>query len=358
MNFRKRVLNPTFLFLNTISAVAFLMAIVAPYIPPDKFSLFAFAATGFPLLLLINVLFLIWWLVQFNRMVFVPIVTLILGYSAIMRTYRTGGTYQVFEENQSLRVMTYNVRNFNIWEWLDDPEITDKIEKLIKQEDPDVILFQEYHRRGRLDIDGYPHQVLAELENGGAAGLAIYSKLPVENIERMILDQDDRVITNLLKVQTRWQGKTISIYNIHLASVGLEQSEYETLKNPDQKDSDDLKTGLLRITGLLHKAYQRRSVQVKELDKLFEDEDEVVIFGGDLNDVPQSYAYHSIAKYLNDSFMSAGGKGFGNTYARGPVPLRIDYLFHSSNIRGKNYRVVEKKFSDHFPLVCDFIIED
>lgn len=358
MSIRKKVLNPLFFVLNSFAAFGFLLALGAPYIPPTSLSIFAFAATGFPFLLLINVLFLIWWMAQLNKRAFFPLIVIALGYNTIGRTLQASSPFQVFEKDQTLRVMTYNVRNFNIWGWLDDADIPSKIQKLISLEDPDIILFQEYHIRGRLKIDGYPHKVLAELDNGGAAGLAIYSKLPIESIDRVVLGTQDRITTNLLRVQTKWKDRKVSIYNLHLASVGLEQSEYETLKNPDQKDSDDLKSGLIRIIKLMNLAYQRRTVEVKSLDQYFQEDEDLIIFGGDLNDVPQSYAYHTIANKLNDSFISAKGRGFGNTYARGPLPLRIDYLFHSENLRAKNYKVIEKKLSDHFPLVCDFILED
>ena len=357
MNFRKKVLNPIFYVLNSFVAIGFILALVAPYVPPDRLSLFAFAATGFPILLLVNILFLIWWLVQFHKLAIFHILMLALGYSAIHRTYGLGSTYKAFEQDQKLRVMTYNVRNFNIWNWLDDPEITQKIEQLIRKEDPDIILFQEYHRRGRIKLEDYPYKILGELDNGGAAGLAIYSKFDFESAERIVVGKD-RITTNLLKVRIKWKDRKLSIYNLHLASVGLEQSEYETLKNPDQKNSDDLKSGLIRIIKLLNQAYQRRTGQVKTLNQHFGEDDDLVIFGGDFNDVPQSYTYHTISNKLTDSFLSAKGGGFGNTYARGPLPLRIDYLFHSNNLRSKNYQVIEKKLSDHFPLVCDFVLDN
>ena len=43
-----------------------------------------------------------------------------------------------------LSVMSYNVRLFNKYRWIDKPNISEEIEKLIIQEDPDIVCIQEY----------------------------------------------------------------------------------------------------------------------------------------------------------------------------------------------------------------------
>lgn len=354
MNFRKRILNPLFFFLNILAAIGFIFGLLAPFISPSSLSIFAFAATGFPLILLINVLFLIWWLVQLNRRVLLPIVTLLIGYFAFGRTYRTGETFQEIREEDKLTVMTYNVRSFNRYGWLDNPDIPGQITKLIHEQKPDIILFQEYHRNELFNLPEYPHRSFGDHNNGSIAGLAIYSKIPLFDAENLNLDTANQT-TNLLRAKIVWREQQISIYNIHLASVGLEQTEYETLQNPDYEEGENLKSGVKKIAGMLNKAYQRRAEQVIVLKTYLENDSSTKVLGGDFNDVPQSYAYHLVSDHLKDSFINGGGRGFGNSFARGPVPLRIDYLWHSESLKSVNYHVPEKEFSDHFPLVVDIV---
>ena len=47
--------------------------------------------------------------------------------------------------------MSYNVRLFNAYGWINDPDISNKIEALIQEENPDVICFQEYSKTHALD---------------------------------------------------------------------------------------------------------------------------------------------------------------------------------------------------------------
>ncbi len=106
---------------------------------------------------------------------------------------------------------------------------------------------------------------------------------------------------------------------------------------------------------MLNKAYQRRAEQVIKLNTFLEEDSTIKVLGGDFNDVPQSFAYHLVSAHLKDSFINGGGSGFGKTFARGPVPLRIDYLWHSVGLKSVNYHVPDKELSDHFPLVVDIV---
>lgn len=354
MNFRKKVLNPLFFVLNLLAALGFLLALLAAYIPPSSLSLFAFAATGFPLLLLINVLFLIWWLVQLNKRIILPVACLLIGFTALQKTYRYGDARQVIRDEDKLSIMTYNVRSFNRYQWLDDTDIPNKITELIRKEDPDIILFQEYHHNNSFELPGYPYRLFGDDNNGNKAGLAIYSRLKL--LDPRILKLDDlNQGSNLLAAKITWKGKLISLFNVHLASVGLEQPDYETLENPDYEQSENLKSGLRKIAARLHHAYRRRAQQSQNLETYIQDQTDAVILGGDFNDVPLSYPYHIMDKYLLDSFIEGGGSGFGSSYVRGPFPLRIDYLWHSDNLKSKNYRVERKELSDHFPVTADFV---
>lgn len=356
MNFRKRILNPLFFLLNVVAAFGFILALLAPYVSPRNISVLAYAATGFPLLLLINVLFLIWWLVQLNKRILLPLLCLAIAYPALKRTYRFGEARQEIRTEDRLRVMTYNVRGFNRYQWLEDEEIPTKIAALISKHDPDVILFQEYHHNTEFNLDGYHYRVFGDNNKGTKSGLAVYSRFPISSSRSIFLD-DINKSANLLISELSWKGKKINLYNVHLASVGLEQPDYETLENPDYEQSEHLRSGLRKIASRLHYAYRRRATQSKNLSKLLESDSSLVILGGDFNDVPLSYPYHDVQAHLDDSFVDGGGSGFGSSFVRGPFPLRIDYLWHSSGFRAANYEVSRLELSDHYPVRVDFTLQ-
>ena len=354
MNFRKKVLNPLFFVLNSIAAIAFVIALAAPNIPPTSLSFFAFAATGFPLLLLINMLFLIWWLAQLNKRIILPVACMLIGFTALQKTFRFGNPYQEIRDVDKLSVMTYNVRSFNRYRWLNAADIPTRIMEVIQKEDPDVIFFQEYHQNSSFDLPNYPYRLFGDQNNGIKAGLAIYSKIRLTESQIMRLD-DSNLGSNLIAAKISWKGKMINLLNVHLASVGLERPDYATLEDPNYEQTKNLKTGLSKIVVRLNHAYRRRAAQSQKLKSFIREQKDAVILAGDFNDVPLSYSYHLINEYLLDSFIEGGGSGFGSSYVRGPFPLRIDYIWHSSDLRSKNYRVEREELSDHFPVKVDFI---
>jgi len=75
-----------------------------------------------------------------------------------------------------------------------------------------------------------------------------------------------------------------------------------------------------------------------------------VIFCGDLNDTPLSYATTRITAALNDGFLE-GGSGWGSTF-RGALPgLRIDYLMTTPDLAVVDYEIRCNSFSDHCAVI-------
>ena len=73
---------------------------------------------------------------------------------------------------------------------------------------------------------------------------------------------------------------------------------------------------------------------------------------GDFNDVPNSYAYHTIGKGLNNAFVEKGS-GLGRTFSGISPVLRIDNIFVDKKMDVLQFNLVKKKLSDHFPIMAD-----
>ncbi|MGC1391674.1 MAG: endonuclease/exonuclease/phosphatase family protein [Bacteroidales bacterium] len=82
-----------------------------------------------------------------------------------------------------------------------------------------------------------------------------------------------------------------------------------------------------------------------------------VIFGGDLNVQPNTNVIRQIKNYAVDTFLEEHFRG-PYTFKLSFPTMRIDYLFHSSNIISKNSERVNVKtlLSDHFPVRAEFFI--
>lgn len=352
MSSRKRsILDGILYFINILFALGLLMAYLAYYIPPTLVSIFAFAATGYPVLLLVNFLFVIYWLIKLKRKIFLSIICIAIGYMHLPRMYQFGKAPITVGENESLKVMSYNVRLFNSYNWLKDETVEDRIVQLIADENPDVLMLQEFHQEkdNPLKKLGYRYKHSQLHSSGKDFGLVILSRFPITG-SQVVEYQHDSIKKQFHYADILWKDKTIRFINVHLASIGLEDAEYDLLENVDQKNSDEMQEGLKTIITRMHHAFVNRAQQVETVEEYIEKSPHPVVLTGDFNDVPQSWAYHKIDLLLEDSFLD-GGEGFGKTYIESPLPLRIDYIFHSPELQAFNFHKVPQKLSDHYPVV-------
>lgn len=350
---RKSFLDGLLYFFNLLVAVGLLLAYLAYYFPPTALTWFSFVALGYPILLILNILFVLYWAIKLKRKIVLSLVCIAIGYLHVPRTYRLGATKRVVPAEDRIKVMSFNVRLQNQYEWLETEAVPEKIFRLIDKENPDVLMLQEFRKEWPEAPKnlGYKY-VHYKMSASGHYGSAIYSRFPISGSQVMEFEGDSASNHNFHFADIKWQGKTIRFMNVHLASVGLGDSDYKILENPDVNRQDELENGIRSIVGSLNSAFVRRAQQIESVEKAIFDSPHPVVLAGDFNDVPQSYVYHKIDLELTDSYMESG-HGFGKTYARGPLPLRIDYIFHSNDLHAFNFEVADEELSDHYPIVTE-----
>jgi hypothetical protein len=130
----------------------------------------------------------------------------------------------------------------------------------------------------------------------------------------------------------------------------LKQKDYKFIENPELEDKDKFLKGSFSIFKQIKKGVTIRSAQVDELSNSIESCPYPVIVCGDFNDPPYSYAYNTISRHLEDTYLEKG-KGFGISYNGSFIPYRIDYILHSDYFECLKYSMVRKKLSDHYPIV-------
>src|SRR5210317_807042 len=107
--------NTLLFIINSIVAVVLLASYLNYFISPIAFKYFAFLSLAVPALILINMAFCIYWLLKFKKQFLLSFVTLAIGSFYLVKFYG-------FKEKQvimgsDLKVMSYNVRLFNLYEW-------------------------------------------------------------------------------------------------------------------------------------------------------------------------------------------------------------------------------------------------
>lgn len=229
--------------------------------------------------------------------------------------------------------MSYNVRMFNHWKWIDNENIPEKINNFIKNTSPDVLLFQEYYTLEKQHFN-YPYKFVKTKNEKEKVGLAIYSKFPIVNQGSLELEN---TLNNIIFVDIVRDKDTIRIYNLHLQSLELNTDQENFGQESSEKLIDKLKSG-----------FQKQANQTTaflEHEKTWEGKK---IVAGDFNNTSYSWVYNKISKNKKDAFYEAG-KGFGKTFNYW-FPMRIDYILTDKDAIINKFTSFSEKDSDHFPI--------
>jgi endonuclease/exonuclease/phosphatase family metal-dependent hydrolase len=143
---------------------------------------------------------------------------------------------------------------------------------------------------------------------------------------------------------------TFRVYNVHLQSIRLQQEDYSVFEDGANQVAEKKSTIRLLVDKLLI-AYPKRADQARTVAEHIETSPYPTIVCGDFNDTPMSYAYNQFNKKLIDAYRNCSS-GIGTTYV-GKVPAgRIDYIFHSPELKSSNFVIQKEAFSDHRAISC------
>jgi endonuclease/exonuclease/phosphatase family metal-dependent hydrolase len=146
---------------------------------------------------------------------------------------------------------------------------------------------------------------------------------------------------------------TIRIINIHLQSINFQPEDYQYLDRVTTEGKADTRASR-RIGSRLKRAFLLRSTQSKIVADVIEKSPYPLIICGDFNDTPVSFAFHTIrdAGDLKSTFCEKGS-GFGITYGGEFPNFQIDHILCSQQFKILSYKTINKKLSDHYPVVAE-----
>src|SRR5699024_1996271 len=131
------------LIINILAAAILLFSYALPYLPPESFPRFSFLTFGLPILMLMNVLFVIFWFFRKMIFMFLSVITVVIDINYILSFYKFATEKDIYSP-RNISLLTYNVHNFNIGGWNKQDSIPQKIKTFITAENPDIVFFQEY----------------------------------------------------------------------------------------------------------------------------------------------------------------------------------------------------------------------
>jgi endonuclease/exonuclease/phosphatase family metal-dependent hydrolase len=335
--------NKVMFSLNIVLTVLTFIAYVLPFLAPKLFPLLSVLTLILPLFLILNGLFFLYWLFQLKRQVILSGLVLLLGITFINKFYNFSSNESEVEE-KDFTVMSYNVRLFNIFDWIPDSKVGDDILSFINEQNPDVLCIQEYSENAKVDLRVYKYKAVFMSGKNIKTGQAIFSKFPIFNKGDFRISQAGN---NITYADIRKGKDTIRVYNIHLQSIRISPDVNEIEEHVEVIDKNKSQQLFGRIRDAFKKQEQQAEILVNHKKKCHYP----VIICGDMNNSAFSFVYRSIKADLYDCFEEAGN-GFGQTYKFKYYPARIDYIFADKKMEVKSFTTFSSfEYSDHFPIM-------
>jgi endonuclease/exonuclease/phosphatase family metal-dependent hydrolase len=367
----KKIIRNVVLVLGCIYSLVYFLACLTPFIHPKHLYIFTFLPLLFPYLLVGMLVWLSIVLLFYRKLALYFLFVFLMGYknTTVVFSFHPKKEFLVKKDTNCIRVLSWNVQDF-----LDSQYHTDTLGNkrrdmmtFIKNVDADLVCIQDFTEQTSeayrssvqdvIDAGKYPYHFFSKdfVKQYHYAlsqyGTCIFSRYPIVDSGRVIYP-GKHYPESLAFADVQVQDKKIRVFNTHLQSMYI-KFEVDTAATYDfiTDDVDFLKNHT--------KAHERiRHFDVKHVQQAVIAKQQMnsspypFIFCADLNSVPSSYVYHTLASELTDAF-TAKGSFMGHTYDGINPTLRIDVQLMSKQLKPVQYYSPRFHASDHFPIVTD-----
>ena len=317
------------------------------YIPPDVAPRLSLVTLAFPFFLLVNLAFVVFWLIFKIRRTWLPVVGIAVCGSFVLDYFPVNMPSPAPAD--SWKVISYNCWNFG-GATADKAEGGNAVVSYLAESNADIICLQEANGAARITqlrekLGGMGYEVVQH------KGQVLCSRLHV-------------ISSDTISFPTRSNGgfvamledgnDTIMLINNHFESNHLTSDVRRDYKDAVRRhESDSIIDELTPMFSLLAKAAPMRSAQTDTIMALVEAWlPRPVIVCGDFNDTPISYIHRRLATRLTSAYVQSG-KGLGFTYHDRGFPVRIDHiLFSDDHFHSFDTHIDHSiTYSDHFPII-------
>lgn len=338
-----------------ITFVALILTWVGLYgghVNPMGNSFRALLCFGLPVMIIFNIILLIYWIIRLKIWAIVPVISILSCWNYIGTLYRFDSRPETSQQG-GITVATYNVAAFQ-------REVTGyiahDIKNLLVQEGADIVCMQEFSNpisaENTTVIEEYKDEYPYSIQ--GAGDMIIFSKYPIKRGENLKFDRGGGS-NSAHWADIEINGKEIRIYNVHMQTTGVNS----TLHQIDKQVKNGGKVGRTemasRVVGSWEEQFSVRAGQAIQVANQQRQCDKTNLLCGDFNDTPYSYCYNTLLGNMKDGFVTAG-HGFMYTYTGARSLLRIDYIFHTDDIKGLDYYTCHASHSDHNPVFFKFVL--
>ena len=338
------VFNKIFFVFNLLLAILTIIAYILPFLTPKAFPILAVLTLFLPMMLILNIIFLVFWGIQLKRQVLLSLTVLLIGIPFINKFYKFSTTDFPVSSDDFV-VMSYNVRIFNKFQWSDKLTVPIEIADFVKEKKPDILCIQEFSNAEEFDYSAYKYKYILSGGEKIRTGQAIFSNFKILNKgEIKFPNSSNNVIFADLKIK----NDTVRVYSMHLQSIKI-SPDVQGINQDINKINQQKSEAMFKRISKAFKIQQQQAALIKE-NKL--GCKYPIIICGDMNNSAFSYVYRVVKGDLQDAFEEAG-TGFGKSYDFNYYPARIDYIFADKSLKIKYFQnFPEIEDSDHFPIIA------
>ncbi|MDR0698236.1 MAG: endonuclease/exonuclease/phosphatase family protein [Tannerella sp.] len=360
----KVLFHSFFASLNIILAIFLIVSAYSDMISPEKHLAFAYLGLAFPILMLVNVCFFVYWILLKKWLpVFLLSVFFIACGKPFLRYCPFNIKTNVLPRENVIKILSYNVMSFAYKGHT--KKSPNKIIQYIAESNADIVCLQEYMVSSRPNLMSsekvaealpmYPY--IAEIIFSSPKnkhykyGLAVLSKFPITKSRRITFTSayNGASIHEIII-----KDKKIILVNNHLESFKLtaeDRSKYSDMITRINLESlDELRGSIQQKLG---QAFRIRAKQAETVaGEIRKANGNHIIACGDFNDTPISYAHRTLQGTLSDAYAESGF-GMGISYNQNFFLFRIDHILYSPDMEAYNCKVDTRvNLSDHYPIYC------
>lgn len=358
----------TFSYSSVALVIGYLFSCLTPYVSPVDFWPLTYLDLGFPFLAGALVIFIVCWFFIKKINAVLLLVVLLLGYKNLNASIGLNLFQSDKKTNRPfIRLMTWNVKGFdNPAIYLESPTaLRRRMFNYIKEQNATILCLQEFTEHDgpgmfsntqELIKLGYKYYYRTDdvsrlYPYGTIIGCsAIFSKIPITKFGKTVLG-DSSFPEHIGFADVLMENKPIRIFTAHFKSYNFHAYFQDSIDIvPFHNDMAFVykASAFEKIKVFTQDHAKQAAIAKNQLNNT----KIPYVFGGDLNAVPASYAYHLLSAGLQDAFLEKG-KGLGATMDSMPITLRIDYLLLHNAISINSYRKDTVRLSDHFPQLID-----
>lgn len=382
MNVFKKIIVYLFIFLKKIFHFSFFITTIflfvsyyASYIQPQTFVLLPVICWLFPILLLLQLFWIMFFALSFQlKKLFLSIIILLFFFPEIKKFYNISFSSSYKQSSNTISIMSFNVKLFDLYNWQNNLSTRKKIFDYLQSHPADVICLQEFYTsEDSNDFDNlkalkaifpnayFHHEYFVTLRKNDHWGMLTISKYPI--VKTSVVNFHNAKNNGCIYSDIVFNKDTIRVFNVHFQSYNFfKKRKWKMNQPPDNKGFYESLDTTYKSMNFFQKVYFNTVLRVQQSEvvlNLIKKTPYPVLIAGDFNDIANAYIIRQFNKNeLSDAYVEKGN-GLGITY-HDKLHLRIDYIFHDLNFTPLDFYVDNSDFtatlSDHYPIRAIFNI--